>query len=181
VIEAGREAVPQGTTYRAMIEDVLRWHAQHPRDWRAVWRRLERRWNAHIPRAKRTRTGSEFNVDAKLNGAYVLLGLLYGRGDLERTIMVAMRAGQDSDCNPSNAASILGTWLGRRRIPHRFRDGIAFGRRFPFSDYTLRRAIAANLELARTLTVARGGSVDAAGWEPAPSPVVAAPFEQWAD
>ena len=179
VVEAGREAVPRGTTYREMIEDVLRWHARHPRDWKATWRRLERRWNAHTPRAKRTRIGSEFNVDAKLNGAYVLLGLLYGDGDFARTIRVAMRAGQDSDCDPSNAASILGTLLGRGGIPHRYRDGIARDRRFPFSSYPLRRAIAANLALARTLTVSRGGRAGAGGWQPAPSPAAAAPFEQW--
>jgi hypothetical protein len=179
VIDAGRESVPEGTTYRAMIEDVLRWHSRHPRDWRATWRRLEQRWNTHTPRAKRTRIGSEFNIDAKLNGGYVLMGLLYGNGNFERTIRITMRAGQDSDCDPSNAASILGTWLGRRGIPHRYRAGIARNRRFPFSTYTLRSAIAANLELARTLTLARGGSVAAAGWQPAPSPVAAAPFEQW--
>lgn len=179
VIEAGREAVPEGTTYRAMIDDVLRWHARRPLDWKATWRRLERRWNAHTPRAKRTRVDSELNIDAKLNGGYVLLGLLYGHGNFERTVRIAMRAGQDSDCDPSNAASILGTLRGTGVIPHRFRAGIAFDRHFPFSSYTLRSAIAANLELARTLTLARGGSVAAAGWQPAPSPVAAAPFEQW--
>ena len=47
-----------------------------------------------------------------------------------QTIRIAMRAGQDSDCNPSSAASVLGTWLGRSRIPPRFRHGIAFDEGF---------------------------------------------------
>ena len=179
IVEAGRQSVPEATTYRAMIEDVLRWHARHPRDWKAVWRRLERRWNAHSPWAKRTRVDSEFNIDAKLNGAYVLLGLLYGHGDFARTIRISMRAGQDSDCNPSNAASILGTWLGRSRIPLRYRHGISYHRRFPYTAYTLRRAIAANLGLARALSSARGGQIDADGWLLHPSPLQPPPFEQW--
>jgi hypothetical protein len=179
IVEAGREAVPRGSAYRAMIEDVLRWHARHPRDWRATWRRLERRWNAHSPSAKHTAVDSEFNVDAKLNGGYVLLGLLYGRGDFARTIRISMRAGQDSDCNPSNAASVLGTWLGRDRIPLRYRHGLALGRSLPFTRYTLADAIQANFELAQQLTVARGGQVNAEGWAVEPSPVVPPPLEQW--
>jgi hypothetical protein len=179
IVGAGRRAVPEGTTYRAMIEDVLRWHARHRHDWKAVWRRLERRWNAHSPRAKRTRIHSEFNVDAKLNGAYVLLGLLYGHGDFTRTIRIAMRAGQDSDCNPSNAAGILGTWLGRSGIPLRYRHGISYRHHFPYTGYTLQGAIAANLRLARILTGARGGQTDPDGWLLQASPLAAAPFEQW--
>jgi hypothetical protein len=178
IVEAGRDAVPVGTAYREMIEDVLRWHARHPRDWQASWRRLERRWNAHSPQAKRTAIDSEFNIDAKLNGAYILLGLLYGRGDFERTIRVSMRAGQDTDCNPANAASIIGTWTGRSGIPVRFRKGIAYGRRFPFTDYTLRRAIRVNLRLAAELTRLRDGSTGAV-WQTAPSPVEPPAFEQW--
>ncbi len=179
IVEAGREAVPAGSRYRAMIEDVLRWHAHHPRDWKATWRRLERRWNAHSTAAKHTAVHSAFNVDAKLNGGYALLGLLYGRGDFARTIRISMRAGQDSDCNPSNAASILGTWLGRSRIPARFRLGIARDRRLPHTGYTLRQAIAANFEVARQLTESRGGRADADAWDVQPSPVVAPPLEQW--
>ncbi|MGH2980848.1 MAG: ADP-ribosylglycohydrolase family protein [Solirubrobacterales bacterium] len=178
IVEAGRDAVPAGTAYRRMIEDVLRWHRRHPRDWKATWRRLERRWNAHTPQAKRTAIDSEFNIDAKLNGAYILLGLLYGHGDFERTIRVSMRAGQDTDCNPANAASIIGTWKGRSGIPKRYRRGIAYRRDFPFTGYTLARAIRVNLGLARELTVLRGGSTEPE-WQVQPSPVVPPAFEQW--
>jgi ADP-ribosylglycohydrolase/PKD domain len=178
IVEAGRDAIPQGTSYRRMIEDVLRWRARHPRSWRATWRLLERRWNAHSPQAKRTAIDSEFNIDAKLNGAYILLGLLYGRGDFERTIRVAMRAGQDTDCNPANAASIIGTWSGRRGIPKRFRRGIAYDRAFPFTDYTLRRAIGVNLQLAAELTRLRGGSTGKR-WQIPASPLEPPAFEQW--
>jgi PKD domain/ADP-ribosylglycohydrolase len=171
--------VPEGTAYRAVIEDVLRWHRRHPRDWRASWRLLERRWNAHSPAAKRTAIDSEFNVDAKLNGAYVLLGLLYGHGDFARTIRISMRAGQDSDCNPSNAASVLGTWLGRRRIPARYRRGISYRRRLPRTAYTLHAAIAANVALAREVTAARGGEAAGRRWIAVTDPLQPPAFEQW--
>jgi ADP-ribosylglycohydrolase len=179
IVEVGRDAVPPGTTYRQMIEDVLRWHRRYPGDWRKTWRRLERRWNAHDRSAKRTRVESEFNIDAKLNGAYILLGLLYGNGDFERTVRISMRAGQDSDCNPSNAASILGNWMGRSGIPPRFRHGIAYGREFPFTGYTLRRAIDVTTDLAAEVTAVRGGEVDGRRWHVEESRVQAPALEQW--
>ena len=58
-----------------------------------------------------------FNIDAKLNGGYVGMGLLYGNGDFWKTMNVATRCGQDADCNPANPAGILGPLLGARAIP----------------------------------------------------------------
>ena len=65
-----------------------------------------------------------FNIDARLNGAYVALGLLYGSGDFAKTLDVSTRAGQDSDCNPSSAAGILGVMLGYAKIPDEWKSGI---------------------------------------------------------
>ena len=58
-----------------MIDDVLRWHQRHPAHWGPTWRRLERVWNAPTPYAKTHHLKSKFNIDAKLNGGYVLMGL----------------------------------------------------------------------------------------------------------
>jgi hypothetical protein len=44
-----------------------------------------------------------FDIDTKVNAAYIVIGLLYGDGIYEKTIDIATRCGQDSDCNPSNA------------------------------------------------------------------------------
>jgi hypothetical protein len=179
IVAAGRLAVPEGTTYRQMIEDVLRWHDRYPRDWGKTWRRLERRWNAHDPSVKHTKVETEFNIDAKLNGGYVLLALLYGRGEFERTVRIAIRAGQDADSNAGNAASVLGTWIGRSNIPKRFREGIAYRRDLPHTDYTLVRAIAANMRLAGAVTRARGGETSGIRWTVQPSPAEPPAFEQW--
>lgn len=52
------------------------------------------------------------DIDAKINAAYIVLGLLYGNGDFTKTMEISTRAGQDSDCNPSSAGGILGTMIG---------------------------------------------------------------------
>ncbi len=68
---------------------------------------------------------SDFNIDAKMNSAYVVLGLLYGEGDLGKTMEIATRAGQDSDCNPATAGAIIGTIIGYNQIPEYWGNGLA--------------------------------------------------------
>jgi hypothetical protein len=97
------------------VSDVLRWHAEDPGDWRRTWRLLEARWDKDDPCPEGAL--APFNIDARLNGAYVALALLYGDGDFARTLEIATRSGQDSDCNPSSAGGILGVRLGYDRIP----------------------------------------------------------------
>jgi len=50
------------------------------------------------------------------------MGLLYGNGDWYKTMNYATRAGQDADCNPANAAGILGTLIGAHAIPGEYRE-----------------------------------------------------------
>jgi hypothetical protein len=49
-----------------------------------------------------------------------LMGLLYGAGDPDRTIIISMRCVQDSDCNPSGAAGVLFTSMGLEQVPEKF-------------------------------------------------------------
>jgi hypothetical protein len=65
-----------------------------------------------------------FNIDANVNAAYVVIGLLYGKGDFTRTMEISTRCGQDSDCNPSSAGGILGTLLGYNNIPAYWKQGL---------------------------------------------------------
>jgi hypothetical protein len=44
---------------------------------------------------------------------------------MTRTISIATRAGQDSDCNPSSAAGILGAIIGYSKIPPFWKQGLA--------------------------------------------------------
>jgi hypothetical protein len=106
----------------ATIADVIRWHDQYPNDWKRTWFEIQRKWSDDVgtPRA----VFEPFNIDAKLNSAYVVLGLLYRKGDFGKTVSIATRAGQDSDCNPSSAAGILGTMLGYEKIPAYWKQGL---------------------------------------------------------
>jgi len=139
------------------VRDVVTLHRHYPGDWRAAWRELENKWGeVDICGAL-----DPFNIDAKLNGAYIVMGLLYGGGDFERTMEVSIRCGQDSDCNPSNAAAVIGVIDGYSGIPDVWKSGIdaIADSIFIFTDYSFNSAVENTLEYAKQLAVENGGAV----------------------
>ena len=79
-----------------------------------------------------------FNIETYVNGAYIILGLLYGQGDFEKTIDISTRAGQDSDCNPASSGGILGTMLGYNRLPEKYKAEMAIVEDMPFNNTAIR-------------------------------------------
>ena len=122
VVENGLKAIPAQSLYAQTIRDVITWHDQYPNDWLKAWHLVQAKWGEvdHCPDGYK----KPFNIDAKLNGAYVVMGLLYGEGDWYKTMNYATRAGQDADCNPSNAAGILGTLIGAHAIPAQYTEPV---------------------------------------------------------
>lgn len=159
VVEAGLACIPAESGYAAVIRDVLAWSSAEPGDWRRLWHRVEDKWDKDdiCPDGFK----QPYNIDAKLNGAYIATGLLYGRGDWERTMEVATRCGQDSDCNPSSAAGILGAMVGYGGIPERYRQDLAriADTKFSHTAYSFNDIVASTE--ARALAVIRlaGGTV----------------------
>ncbi|WP_353718844.1 ADP-ribosylglycohydrolase family protein [Dyadobacter sp. 676] len=135
VVGQALRAIPAQSKFYQCIADVIRWHRRYPSDWKRTWFEIQRKWSAE--------TGCPdgvfhpLNIDAKLNAAYVVLGLLYGNGDFTKTMEISTRAGQDSDCNPSTAGGVLGTMLGYSRIPAYWLDPLKKAERLPFSHTTL--------------------------------------------
>ncbi len=50
------------------------------------------------------------------NMAFVIMALLFGEKDMEKTVNIALNLGYDTDCTCGNAAAILGTVLGYSKI-----------------------------------------------------------------
>ncbi len=159
VVEAGLAAIPSRSEYGRIIADVLRWSKEHPDDWRAVWRSIEDKWDRNDPCPAGAL--APFNIDAKLNGAYIALGLLYGGKDFGRTIEIAARSGQDSDCNPSTAGGILGVMLGYAAIPDQWKGGIEAiaDRKFEYTAFSFRTIVDSTEKRAVALIERTGGRV----------------------
>ena len=159
VLDAGLAAIPAGSGYARLVRDVLAWHRENPDDWKATWQKLETKW-AGDDRCPEGRD-RPFNIDAKLNGGYVVLGLLYGGGDLPRTLEITTRCGQDADCNPSTAAGVLGALYGYSRLPRQYTAAITglACRRFEFTEYDFPGLIAACERVAAALIEREGGRI----------------------
>jgi len=184
IIEAGRQALPVGSKYRRVVEDVLQWHADGLA-WEETWQELQDKWgdDDRCPSYDNPLMQS-YNIDAKLNGAYVLIGLLYGAGDFTESMRIAMRCGQDSDCNPSSVGGILGNWYGLAGIPDQYKSALDSTKRFLFTQTTLDDAIDQSLILAQQIIESLGGAVEGTGdaqqWSIPQDVAVAAPIlEQW--
>jgi hypothetical protein len=130
IVASGLKALPPDSGYAEVIRDVLLLYGEHPSDWRATWHELQEKWG-HEDRCPWGVTGAHgslkggFNISASLNGAYIVLGMLYGEGDFDKTVEISTRAGQDSDCNPSTAAGVLGTMMGFEALPEHAKEAIA--------------------------------------------------------
>ena len=162
VVEAGVAALPAASVYAQMIRDVLKWSAEDA-DWKRPWQLLEDKWDKDDPCPDGALR--PFNIDAALNGAYIALGLLYGNGDFEKTMEVAMRAGQDSDCNPSSAAGVLGVMLGYQGIPAQWTQPLAAiaEEKFSYTNYSFNSIVKSTIARAKLVVKKEGGSVDAKG------------------
>ena len=141
LVSAGLACLPAESPYARLIGDVIEWSEQHPEDWITVWNLVEERWNKREPCPEGA--ANPFNIDAKLNGAYIALGMLYGGGDFGKTMTISTRCGQDSDCNPASALGILGVVSGLEGIPDEYKSGIEqiADEKFSYTNYSFRTIV----------------------------------------
>ena len=161
VVRAGLACIPEGSQYHECISDALKWYGVDPDDWKATWQLVEDKYNDE-PEYHRFSCTQErgFNIDAKINGAYIAIGLLYGKGDLDDTLIISTRCGQDSDCNPSSAAGILFTSVGFSNIPARFTSALDWNGQFTDTPYNFPQLITACEQLVRQAVFREGGRVE---------------------
>jgi hypothetical protein len=158
IIENALKSIPAGSDYFKIINDVIQLHQHYPADWQAAWKELDAKWgDVDICGA-----GTPFNIDAKLNGAFIVMGLLYGEGDPLKTLEITTRCGQDSDCNPSNAMAVLGVIKGFSGLPADMQNGVkAVGDSiFINTTYSFNSAVTSTEKYAHDLILKEGGRIN---------------------
>lgn len=157
IIQIGLSAIPAQSDYARIVSDVIKLHKQYPNDWKTAWKELDAKWgDVDISGA-----GTPFNIDAKLNGAYIVMGLLYGNGDILKTLDITTRCGQDSDCNPSNSLAVLGVMNGFSKLPTEMQNGVrSIGDSlFIHTSYSFNSAVESTYQYALELIKRNGGTV----------------------
>jgi hypothetical protein len=160
VVEEALKVLPPQSTFARCIADVLACYRADPADWKRAWLAVERSWAEDI--GCPDFVFDPGNIDARVNGAYVVIGLLYGHGDFGRTLEIATRCGQDSDCNPASAGGILGTVLGYAAIPASWRDPLRAieDKSFPYTSMSLNKVYETSMSQALEMVRTNGGRVE---------------------
>lgn len=159
IVTEALKTIPEESLYHKVMKDVIGWYKQYPDDWKRTWFECERKYSEDIGCPDGVFV--PYNIDATINSAYILIGLLYGKGDFFKTMDIATRCGQDSDCNPASAAGILGTMLGYSRIPEYWMKNLreAEDIDFAFTSSSLNKAYQMSYNHALQMIERNGGSV----------------------
>lgn len=160
VVKEALKTIPQESKFYKCIADVIKWHEQYPDDWHQAWFEIQRNHTEDI--GCPDGVFEAFNIDATVNAAYIVLGLLYGEGNYTRTLDISTRAGYDSDCNPASAGGILGTILGYSNIPKYWMKGLkdAEDMNFKYTNISLNKVYEISNKHALYMIEKNGGKIE---------------------
>jgi hypothetical protein len=157
IVTGALKMLPVGSTYAQCIRDVIGQYKIYPHDWRKAWSYIQKRWGNNdicVP-------FHDFDIDAKINGAFIVIGLLYGEGDFDKTMQITIRCGQDTDCNSSNVTAILGIMCGYSQIPNLYKSAILSisNLQFLHTDYSFNKAVSQTLLFLEQNVKENGGKI----------------------
>jgi len=182
LLDAGLAAIPSESDYAQMVRNVRAWHREFPADWERCWEKIRATYSKTFNRALKDSCGG---LDVRLNGACIVLGLVYGRGDIDKSMELSMRCGWDSDCNPSNLGGILMCSCGAKALPAKYTEKLDRTVNFSYTAYNQNSLYSVCEKLARQVVVRNGGRIekDAFGAErfviPQKAPVPDAFIPSW--
>lgn len=160
IVSEGLKTVPKQSEFYQCINDVINWHKKYPADWKQTWLEVQKKWANDI--GCPDGVFSPFNIDAKVNAAYVVMGLLYGDKDFTKSLEISTRCGQDADCNPSSVGEIVGAVLGYDKIPGYWKMGLQEAENidFKYTTMSLNRVYDIGLKHALQNIQKNGGKIN---------------------
>ena len=158
IVKEGLKMLPENCDFHACMVDVITWSEQNE-DWKQTWQLLEDKWGHDMTCPQGYL--DPFNIEAKMNCAYIIMSLLYGKSDMGKTVDISTRCGADSDCNPSNSAGILGTAIGYSNIPDYWLNNVkeVEDEIFPYTNLSLNNTYEISMKHALELIERNGGEL----------------------
>lgn len=98
LLDTGLSFIPAESVVAGMVADLRRWHAEQP-SWQVARQQLEEGYGNHI-------WGG--NCHTIPNFGVIVLALLWGGGDWDRSMTIVNTCGWDTDCNSGNLGCLLG-------------------------------------------------------------------------
>ncbi|MBA7560998.1 ADP-ribosylglycohydrolase family protein [Candidatus Atribacteria bacterium 1244-E10-H5-B2] len=107
VIETGLSVVPQDSRFAIALRNTIKW-AVADKDWEQTFTKVMDNY------------GKYHFVHTINNAAIVVLSLIHGNGDYEKSISIAVMCGFDTDCNGATTGSIIGALSGAHQLPDKW-------------------------------------------------------------
>ena len=104
LLHIGLSEIPAKCALTETVLETIKW-CYDDRDWSKTHDRVAERY------------AGMSGAHTLNNAAITIMGLLYGEGDFEKTISLAVMGGIDTDCNAATAGSIMGAIIGAEALP----------------------------------------------------------------
>jgi ADP-ribosylglycohydrolase len=112
LVALGLGFVPARSRFAEVVRDSIAW-CDESSSWLEAWEKAER---SHAGRYHPVHTFPAICA--------VVIGLLFGKGDFERSTCITAMCGLDTDCSAGQTAAIMGVILGASAIPPKWKDPI---------------------------------------------------------
>jgi ADP-ribosylglycohydrolase len=124
LLDVAVSVIPVNCLVAEVHRDVRAWAAED-QDWRATLRRIQAKWGY-----------DQWPGGCHMlpNHAIIVLALVYGEGDFNRSLMIACTAGYDTDCNAGNVGAILGLLETKTFYDESLRNEVADRLLMPTAD-----------------------------------------------
>lgn len=164
LIRHAKEYLPKDDRFRVVMDECIALHAKYPEDWKSARKVIADELYFNEPDITR----SIWNAD--LNGAMGILSLLYGDGDMEKTLSIGCALGFDCDNQTATMCGLLGVINGVEGVPldrampfehwaKPFNDRYINVTRYDMPDASIEDLIERTVVLAEQNILERGGSV----------------------
>ncbi len=162
LVEHSKKYLPKGDRFRTIIDECLSLYKRYPDDWHAARQYIADKY--YVNEADATKT--IWNAD--LNGAMGILALLYGNGDIDKTLLIGCALGFDADNQTATICGLLGVVNGASAVPtdrsmpfehwtKPFNDRYINVTRYDMPDASIEDIIERTVVLAEKIIVKNGG------------------------
>lgn len=156
--------LPADDRYAATVRHMYELYKKYPNDWQKARAEMAEAYYEQEPEMTRT------IWNANLNGACGILTLLYGKGDLQRTMDLGCAMGFDADNQTATVGGILGVINGGASLPDQllmpfegwtkpFNDRYINITRYDMPDASIDDMIDRTVDMAVKLVCEKGGRV----------------------
>ncbi len=106
-VKVGLAEIPSTSRLHEAVTQTIEW-CRGDDDWQATCDKVLAAY------------GHYHGVHTINNACLVVMGLLHSGGDFGRAVSIAVMGGLDTDCNGATAGSVMGVWLGAKKLPSRY-------------------------------------------------------------